>query len=250
MAELAEAQSAEIIAQGTRPQQVKQEPPVNVLSLVLPPGAAFAKALSKVQSELRTVGKDREVSVTPKEGGKSYKFKYATLDADWEAARAAVTSNGFALMQLPSVDTKLFEVTIESHLLHESGERATCRITMPCARKDVQGIGSAISYGRRYAMAAMLGLTSADEDDDGEAASPHSATPPVAASRMPPAPKPAPAPVGPQVSAAELDQQMRSCRDVGELTRVAARVKGAGLPDADRVTLIATYQQVLKELRP
>jgi hypothetical protein len=53
-------------------------------------------------------------------------------------------------------------------LAHETGQWVRGRLALPLAKTDPQGIGSAITYGRRYALAAMVGV--APEDDDGNAA--------------------------------------------------------------------------------
>lgn len=214
-------------------------------SLTLPPGAAFARALAGLQGALTSVGKDRDVEVKSEKG--RYSFRYATLAAIWDVARGPLQKFGFSVLQLPSVDPKTWEVTVETRLLHESGESATSTMTLPTARKDVQGLGSVITYARRYALSAMLGITSADEDDDAEAGSPHIPTQAVPARRTPPVATKAP-PAGPPTSVAELELQMRSCSSKAELARVAAKVAGAGLGQVDRDALLVVYRARLAEL--
>ena len=53
-------------------------------------------------------------------------------------------------------------------LIHASGQWLSNTFTMPVSKADAQGVGSAITYARRYALAAMVGV--APEDDDGNAA--------------------------------------------------------------------------------
>ena len=57
-------------------------------------------------------------------------------------------------------------VLIETIITHDSGQYISGRLYMPAAKLDPQGFGSAITYGRRYALAAALGIVS-DEDNDG-----------------------------------------------------------------------------------
>lgn len=129
----------------------------------------LAKALSKFQGAMQSVSKG---SVNP-----YFHSKYADLDAVWEACRKALSENGLAVAQA-TVDGegKLF---LETLLLHTSGEFLSSRYPLTPMRQvsgggwaesgDPQSIGSAITYARRYAMSAMLGI-SADDDDDAEAA--------------------------------------------------------------------------------
>lgn len=95
--------------------------------------------------------------------------KFAELSELIDAVRPVLKKHGLAFMQdvsgLP--DGRLGVTTI---LVHASGGRvATGPLPMP-APADPQKVGSAISYGRRYALMATLGL--ATEDDDGQAAKP------------------------------------------------------------------------------
>ena len=59
---------------------------------------------------------------------------------------------------------------VETVLAHESGEWISGELLLPLTKADAQGVGSAITYGRRYGLAAIVGIV-ADEDDDGNAAS-------------------------------------------------------------------------------
>lgn len=97
----------------------------------------------------------------------AFKTKYADLGAVIEAVLPALHSNGFALMQPPHSDGALVEV--ETLLLHESGGYVRSSLGLRPTKQDPQGIGSAVTYGRRYALQSIAGI--APEDDDGNAAS-------------------------------------------------------------------------------
>jgi hypothetical protein len=94
--------------------------------------------------------------------------KYADLAAIWDACREPLSVNGLAVMQRVTTNTE--GVRITTHLVHASGEWVKDTCTFPVAQRTSQGIGSAITYGKRYALAALVGVAS-DEDDDGNAAS-------------------------------------------------------------------------------
>lgn len=96
-----------------------------------------------------------------------FKSKYADLAACVEAVIDGLNANGIALVQKqhPS-DTG---VAVETIFVHESGETFSAGVlTVPAAKQDPQGYGSALTYARRYSLMAACGI--APEDDDGNAA--------------------------------------------------------------------------------
>ena len=115
----------------------------------------LAKALVEAQRTLGLVKKD---NTNP-----FFKSDYATLEAVIMATRGPLTDNGLALTQ-----TMLPGDILVTTLLHISGQWIRSYLQIKPSKNDPQGVGSAITYGRRYARAAMLGVTQAD--DDGEAA--------------------------------------------------------------------------------
>lgn len=96
-----------------------------------------------------------------------FKSHYADLPAVWEACRDALTKNGLAVIQTPQFEGE--SVWLETTLVHSSGQWMRSRYPVKPAKNDPQGVGSAITYCRRYALMAMVGVV-ADDDDDGEAA--------------------------------------------------------------------------------
>ena len=118
----------------------------------------LATALSKAQSVIKTASKDTE----------GYGYKYATLDSVQEAAREALSNNGLSYTHLIMVDK------IRCILMHESGQYLYSDYPLdvkPSANLNVnQARGSAITYGRRYTLAAIVGIP--QEDDDGVASIP------------------------------------------------------------------------------
>jgi hypothetical protein len=121
----------------------------------------LAKALNAAQSKLKPALKD---STNP-----HFRSKYAGLQSVWEAARPALTANGLSVAQTFG-ETSGEVVTIVTTLLHTSGQWMRSTLTLKPTKADPQGMGSAITYGRRYGLAAILGIV-ADEDDDGNGAS-------------------------------------------------------------------------------
>jgi hypothetical protein len=128
---------------------------------------ALAGALAKAQTEFAPVNRSKTVTVQTKTGG-SYKFAYAPLDTILAAVREPLSKNGLVLVQM------LDEGALVTTLLHESGASIGGRVDLP-ATTDIQGFGSAITYLRRYAIQALLGIA-AEEDDDGNHAAGNTAT--------------------------------------------------------------------------
>jgi len=119
----------------------------------------LAKALNAFQGSMKAVKKD---AVNP-----YFKSHYATLDAIWEAIREPLSSSGLSLTQtLSFVDGKS---VLDTTLLHTSGEWISGSMILNPVKDDPQGLGSAISYARRYSLCAILGVV-ADEDDDANTA--------------------------------------------------------------------------------
>ena len=120
----------------------------------------LATAMAKAQAEIKAALKD---SKNP-----HFKSSYADLTSVWDACRSALTKNGLSVIQIPNFDGD--EVWLETMLLHSSGESITGRYPLRPQQQTPQGYGSALTYARRYSLAAMVGVV-ADEDDDGNAAS-------------------------------------------------------------------------------
>jgi len=135
--------------------------------------ANLTLALSIVQGKMTHAIKD---SANP-----FFKSKYADLESVWDVCRSLLSENGLAVMQFPgdinfvqlekengdiNIATKMSLTTIISH---KSGEFMSQEMSVPVTKPDAQGAGSALTYMRRYALAAVVGVVQAD--DDGNAAS-------------------------------------------------------------------------------
>lgn len=116
----------------------------------------LAMALAKAQGNMEAAKKD---ATNP-----FFKSKYATLDSIWSACREPLSSNGLAVIQSLGGDSDHFY--LETMLVHESGQYLSDTIPVTPAKDDIQGLGSALTYTRRYALASIVGITT-DEDDDG-----------------------------------------------------------------------------------
>jgi hypothetical protein len=127
----------------------------------------LATALAKAQGELPGAKKDANNTF--------FKSKYADLASTVEALRASFPKHGLSYVQ--AVTTTERGGGCETMLMHSSGEwiRGSEPFDLPVNKADAQGFGSAITYARRYSLAAICGV--APEDDDGNAAAAAKPTP-------------------------------------------------------------------------
>lgn len=121
--------------------------------------ASLGPALVKAQAHIKGAVKD---STNP-----FFKSRYADLSSVWEACREALNSNGLSVTQFPGYQDGV--ATVTTILLHSSGEWIKGTAGAPLKSADAQGVGSAVTYLRRYALAAVAGVV--QEDDDGQSAS-------------------------------------------------------------------------------
>lgn len=120
--------------------------------------ANIATALAAAQAQM---GKALKSAQNP-----HFKSKYADLASVVDATMPALNANGIAVIQ-PLAETETGRVVV-TKFIHSSGEVLECAIPLIVAKNDMQGLGSAITYGRRYGLMSLAGI--APEDDDGNAA--------------------------------------------------------------------------------
>jgi len=113
----------------------------------------LVKALVLAQAEFKPIKKD---SINP-----FYNKKYATLDAVIDATAEALRKNGLIVIQTMQDDS------LVTTLAHTSGQWISGSALLHAVKQDPQGMGSAITYARRYGYCAITQCSPSDEDDDG-----------------------------------------------------------------------------------
>ena len=121
--------------------------------------AKLAPALVAAQSEM--TGAKKSAS------NPFFKSKYANLEEVINVVKSAFSTHGLSFIQFPVSSEG--HAGVETIILHESGEFISNQFLLKCAKSDPQGMGSAITYARRYGLQSAVGIPS--EDDDGNAAS-------------------------------------------------------------------------------
>ena len=128
----------------------------------------ISPALVSAVNAMEGVAKTTENDGFKKNGKAS---KYATLADCIEASRTALLANGLCVIQGPgATNTEAKTLCITTRIIHDSGEWIETDFDMPLTKWSPHEAGSATTYGRRFALMAMLGLAPV-EDDDGNAAS-------------------------------------------------------------------------------
>lgn len=117
-------------------------------------------ALAKAQGEIENAAKD---AFNP-----HFKSNYSDLASVWNACRGPLSKHGISVTQWPT-HSDLRSVTLMTRVAH-AGQWMQSTMTMPTDKPTAQGIGSALTYARRYMLSAVAGVAPND-DDDGNAAS-------------------------------------------------------------------------------
>jgi hypothetical protein len=124
----------------------------------------LATALAKAQGEIKSPRKDQTAK------GKAFSYDYASLNSFLKASLEVLSKNGLAIVQgMDDSDIQPGDVLVITKLIHSSGQWIESRLKLHANNNDPQAMGSAITYGRRYALAAMVGLAP-EEDDDAQKA--------------------------------------------------------------------------------
>lgn len=165
----------------------------------------LASALSKMQQQVGTIGKNKTAKIPMKSGG-SFSFSYADLAGIIDATRHPMAENGLSFTQTFAENGHSYHMV--STLLHSSGQWIKSVLPINVAAVDIKQLGAQITYSRRYALTALLGICA---DDDAEDALEGNAV----SKASPPAPLPAQKPVQPvfitKVQADELDYMLKGC---------------------------------------
>lgn len=118
------------------------------------------KAIHNVQQSLEVIGKRDKADVG------SYSYKYAGMTTIWNHLKPLLKQEELTVIQTPtSGENGIVGDFLQTTIYHASGEYITDKMRLVITRDDPQGFGSAITYARRYALTAMLGIVTDDDND-------------------------------------------------------------------------------------
>ena len=183
----------------------------------------IAIAMNKAQSEMSGAKKS---SKNP-----FFKSNYANLEEVIECVKTPFADNGLSFMQFPKAVDGF--AGVELIIMHVSGEWISQELMLKCAKNDPQGMGSAITYARRYTLQSAAGLPS--EDDDGNAASKPPAKPQYK--------QPAPVQAAPAVITPAQVKRLMTIANGVPVDQVKAVLKHHGFTSSKDITTF-TYTQI------
>lgn len=127
---------------------------------------AFNAAFAEMQSEMPVITENGQIKV-----GNEVRSKYALFEDINDTVKPILKAHGFAV----TFKTKTVEsgITVTAILMHKDGHREDTEMTLQAdtsgSKNAVQGVGSSVSYAKRYGLTALLNITTRGEDDDGQA---------------------------------------------------------------------------------
>ena len=145
----------------------------------------LALALSKAQAAIQPATKDAK--------NPHFGRTYSTLSSCWDVCRKPLSDNGLAVIQVPRTANNT--VTVRTILTHSSGAliQGDLSVANLNTRNPSQGVGSCLTYLRRYALCAFVGISPDDDDGEGAGTGKDEPIPPP-----PPAPRGDPPPPPPR----------------------------------------------------
>ena len=192
--------------------------------------SAFYEALASFQATVPHIDKARVANVRPRNGS-AYSYRYADLAGIQRAIAPALVACGLSVTFDTAATPGGFLVTCNVH--HIAGHSACASFPVPIdtagRMNPAQAAGSALTYGRRYALCAALGIVTAEDDDDAQGADPE-----PFAGRQAPSAQPAPAPQQAPNGYAPPVQSNGAPITEAQHRRLEARITELGL-DRERV---------------
>lgn len=176
----------------------------------------LAPALVAFQEE---VGNPKKTADNP-----FYKSKYADLDGIINTIRPTLAAHGLCVIQSPEGEGNTAKVT--TRIIHSSGQWIEGTLSLTAVKGDPQGMGSAITYARRYSLAGICGL--AQDDDDGNTASGKDEKPTAKSAT------PHPSKLGPQAPIGKPPEE-------GMRDRCAAIVKQLGIDKTTTASILRAH---------
>lgn len=124
----------------------------------------LAKALAAAQGEIKQPEKNKTATIKMKAGG-AYSYTYADLPTVLEHLKAALPKHGLSYVQRTRIDDK--RLVLDTILMHSSGEWISSQWPLKTS-DDPKETASMLTYGRRYSLSSLCGISAEETDDDAE----------------------------------------------------------------------------------
>lgn len=125
-------------------------------------------ALARCQAKFPPIVKSQTATVPTKSGGQ-YSYAYADTADVLAAVRPVLAAEGIVVSQYTEI-TELDGVVLITTLMYSLDEGMSSRFPLHIAGLNAQGVGSLMTYHRRYQLCALLGVHPVGDDDDGNLA--------------------------------------------------------------------------------
>lgn len=127
----------------------------------------LADALAKAQKSMETPQKNKTAIIDSKRTGRSYSYTYADLPTVIESLRNALADNGLSYIQRTRIDNN--RLMLETRLMHTSGQwiASDWPLAVP-DKEDPKQTAALLTYGRRYSLTSLCGISAEETDDDAE----------------------------------------------------------------------------------
>lgn len=122
----------------------------------------IAAALAKAQAVIKPPKKNRTANIKMKNGG-TYSYKFADLTDCYAAALPVLSKNGLSVTHTMNYCDE-GGIALHTRLLHSSGQELHSVLPLP-NYDNPQSLGSLLTYFKRYAFCAIIGLSSEEDDD-------------------------------------------------------------------------------------
>ena len=138
---------------------------------------AFTEDFVAMAPEMPSINRDGKIVIEGKAGRRGQSTPYSTFENMYQIISPILSRHGFRYWSEPDLGNEQSPIVMRGHLDHIKGHGKTCAIPLPFetsgSKNNVQGVGSSLSYGRRYCLINLCSIIShapSDRDDDGAAA--------------------------------------------------------------------------------
>jgi hypothetical protein len=135
----------------------------------------FTREFNAIAAKMPSITKDCRIEIPGKSGGKAQSTPYASFENMHRVVMPILLERGFNYWTEPAVGDERSPIVMRCHLEHVSGHSRTCALPLPFetsgSKNNVQGVGSSLSYGRRYGLMNLCNIIShapSDRDMNGD----------------------------------------------------------------------------------
>jgi len=197
----------------------------------------LASALAKAQGEMDFATKD---NTNPFFSASQGKGRYADLASIWGVCQKVLPKNGLAVVQTMNYAND--RVVVITELLHTSGQWISGELSLRPVKDDPQAVGSAITYARRYSLAAIVGVVADDDDGEKAMSRDRQSEPPKPATQSKAATKDDP------IDMAALEKVLWGMNDISAINAMLEKSMPRIMADKNKIPALDLFSARIREL--